>query len=139
MMGERFRSNFGIGHTPDETNTGFQAESQCRAGEIFGKSWIETIMPNFNSCQLVSVIGDGPTMLARAQQCCVPTKVFAWLCAPRWWLGRNQGPGLAVGIGPALLQRRCVAHGLRVFHYGLEGGLECFHFILGADSDARVG
>ena len=67
---------------------------------------------------------------------------------PRWRLGisrpmqrgsgRNAGPGLAVGIGAAPVERRYEAGGGRVLHDGVEGRLEGFHFRLGADGDADV-
>src|SRR5712691_3386348 len=85
-------------------------------------------MPNLNSCQLACT---GAEVLRLY-------KGIRLAMCPRWWLRRNQGPRLAVGIGPALLQRRRVTYGLRVFHCGLEGFLEGIHFRLRADGDAGV-
>ena len=56
--------------------------------------------------------------------------------------GRNVGPGLAVEIRAARSKRRRksgIARGGRAFHHSVEGGLESFHFLLGADGNARVG
>src|SRR5437016_852257 len=133
-MEERRQRTIWIERSPGKTNKEFQAGAGSRTASTFRVPCLKL----YAKFTLTPISRTNSWRAGRAKPEYAP-RIMSDSAKVMCRLRKSAGPGLAVGIGGALLQRRRVAHGLRVFHYGLERGLECFHLALRANSDAGVG